>query len=133
MATARGIVLVDFQDALLAPPFYDLASLLRDSYLAVPPQVSEALMLLYIGEARKAGIPLPQSECEARRLFDLVALERNLKALGTFSYHGLVLGRERYLAGIPLTLKHVRANREADSPILAPVTEIVECALGEVS
>ena len=40
--------------------------------------------------------------------FDIVALQRHLKAIGTFAYQASVLGRDRYLESIPATWSYVR-------------------------
>jgi aminoglycoside/choline kinase family phosphotransferase len=45
-----------------------------------------------------------------RRRFDLMALQRNLKALGTFGYQTTARGNTVYIQYIPRTLHYVRAN-----------------------
>jgi aminoglycoside/choline kinase family phosphotransferase len=49
---------------------------------------------------------------EFRRRFDLMAVQRNLKALGTFGYQTTTRGNTVYLQYIPRTLQHVRHNLE---------------------
>ncbi len=41
-----------------------------------------------------------------------MALQRNLKALGTFGYQAVTRGNAAYLASVPRTLAHVRGNLE---------------------
>ena len=54
-----------------------------------------------------------------RRRFDLMALQRNLKALGTFGFQTTSRGNPVYIQYIPRTLAYVRANLERD-PRFAP-------------
>jgi aminoglycoside/choline kinase family phosphotransferase len=130
MVRGGAIALVDFQDALMASPFYDLASLLRDSYTAIPAAESNRFFTRYLAAARAASIPVPESDGRAAALFDLVALQRNVKALGTFAYQGLVLGRTGFLASIPKTLKDVRGNPAVEEPEFAPLPDLLESRLG---
>ena len=99
-----SLYIIDFQDARMGPDTYDLVSLLRDSYVDLTaPQVDE-LVAFFI--ALKGGT----NEAEFRRRFDVMALQRNLKALGTFGY--MTTGRNNtvYIQYIPRTLSHVKAN-----------------------
>ena len=102
-----SLYIIDFQDARMGPDTYDLVSLLRDSYVDLTgPQVDEliAFFLALKGERRA------QDEVEFRRRFDLMALQRNLKALGTFGYMTTTRNNTVYIQYIPRTLSHVRAN-----------------------
>ena len=49
---------------------------------------------------------------EFRRRFDLMALQRNLKALGTFGYQTTARGNPVYIQYMPRTLRYVRTNLE---------------------
>ncbi len=51
-----------------------------------------------------------ESQDTFRRRFDLMCVQRNLKALGTFGYMASVKGNRVYLPYIPRTLQHVRRN-----------------------
>jgi aminoglycoside/choline kinase family phosphotransferase len=99
------LYIIDFQDARMGPDTYDLVSLLRDSYVDLTaPQVDE---LIAIFLALKGGTA---SEAEFRRRFDLMALQRNLKALGTFGYMTTSRNNTVYIQYIPRTLAYVKAN-----------------------
>ncbi len=107
---------IDFQDALLGPPAYDLASLLRDSYIALDESLVDAL-LVYYREKMCQALPTSQhSEMHLhdadtfRRLFDYTSIQRNLKAAGRFVYIDRVKGNQNFLDSIPRTLHNVRAN-----------------------
>lgn len=96
---------VDFQDTLLAPPFYDLASLVRDPYVTPDEELAQAAALAFAKTSRFSGEPLDHP------LFSWVALQRDLKAIGTYAFQSRVHKRTRFLASIPnaerLTLRAV--------------------------
>ena len=99
------LCIIDFQDARLGPDTYDLASLLRDSYVDLPEQVVDELIAYFLAlQGRSADSD------EFRRRFDLMALQRNLKALGTFGYQTTTRRNPVYIQYIPRTLNCVRAN-----------------------
>jgi aminoglycoside/choline kinase family phosphotransferase len=102
MVAAGRIRIIDFQDARLGPWTYDAASLLRDSSLDLPEALVEE-MLDHLCRAIDAG---PE---EFRRDFDLMALQRNIKDLGTFGYMATVRGMRSYLDYVPRTIRSVRA------------------------
>jgi len=94
---------LDFQDARLGPVTYDLASLLRDSYVRLSEREEGALEAWYLERARAAGLRLPGPE-EWRVWFLRTVVQRNLKALGTFAYQHVAKGVDRYLSSIPNTV-----------------------------
>jgi N-acetylmuramate 1-kinase len=98
---------IDFQDARMGPATYDLASLLRDSYV----DLSEEFVADRLEEFRQQAAPGDAREVFRRR-FELVSVQRNLKALGTFGYMATVRGNEVYLPYVPRTLAHARRNLE---------------------
>ena len=101
------LYIIDFQDARMGPDTYDLVSLLRDSYVDLPePTVSE-LMAYFL--ALKGS---RDTEPEFRPRFHLMALQRNLKALGTFGYQTTARRNPVYIQYIPRTLRYVRDNLE---------------------
>ncbi len=98
------IAVIDHQDARMGPRCYDLASLLNDSYVAHPaPFVGEMKELF----ARESGADVSAE-------YDVAALQRNLKALGTFGYQIQIRGNEVYRRYVAHTLALVRANLEAN-------------------
>jgi len=100
-----SLYIIDFQDARMGPDTYDLVSLLRDSYVDLTAaQVDELIAFFLALKGRR------QDEAEFRRRFDLMALQRNLKALGTFGYMTTSRNNTVYIQYIPRTLSHVKAN-----------------------
>ena len=99
------LFIIDFQDARLGPDTYDLASLLRDSYVDLPWAVVDELIAYFLALQGRLA------EADAfRRRFDLMALQRNLKALGTFGYQTTARGNPVYIQYMPRTLNYVRDN-----------------------
>jgi aminoglycoside/choline kinase family phosphotransferase len=127
MVGAGGLSVLDFQDARMGPVTYDLASLLRDSYVRVEPDLQEEMVRYYGELCRVQGIPLP----EGRSLwsaFVRTGLQRNLKAIGTFAYQTVVKGADRYRESIPPTLCLVRLALE-ETPDLEPFRRTLEAFL----
>ncbi len=100
---------LDFQDALMGPPSYDLASLLRDAYIALDEALVDELVARYTERMAARGNTLPD-RAAFRRLFDLTSIQRNLKAAGRFVYIDQVKHNSKFLADIPRVLGYVRRN-----------------------
>jgi aminoglycoside/choline kinase family phosphotransferase len=113
------LFIIDFQDARMGPDTYDLVSLLRDSYVDLPEQTVDELIAYFLALKGLTG-----SETAFRRRFDLMALQRNLKALGTFGYQTTGRRNPVYIQYIPRTLRHVR-NNLAHLPQLARLRHLL--------
>jgi len=106
----RGAIrIIDFQDALLAPLPYDLATLLNDR--ATPTVVTPALerALLEHFCARRAevfGDSLDVERFEAR--YYSFVLQKSLKIVGRFHYLEEIKGKPGYLAMLPHTFATLR-------------------------
>ncbi len=114
MVHAGGLHLIDFQDARMGPDTYDLASLLRDSYVDLAEAEVDRLMARFVAlKTRDAAAHIGADYGrDFRRRFDRMALQRNLKALGTFGFQATSRRNTLYLRDAPRTLAHVRANLE---------------------
>ncbi len=108
MLSDGSLYIIDFQDARLGPDTYDLVSLLRDSYVDISETELEDLIAYFLA---LKGQPLGTDE-EFRRRFDLMAVQRNLKALGTFGYQTITRANPVYIQYMPRTLRYVRSNLE---------------------
>jgi hypothetical protein len=97
--------IIDFQDARMGPDTYDLASLLRDSYVDLAPAQVDELVAFFLAVKGVAG-----QEAEFRRRFDLMAVQRNLKALGTFGYMTTSRNNTVYIQYIPRTLANLKTH-----------------------
>ena len=98
------LYMIDFQDARMGPDTYDLVSLLRDSYVDLTDQTVEDLIAYFLA---LKGTP---EDADFRRRFNVMALQRNLKALGTFGYQTTARRNPVYIQYIPRTLRYVRRN-----------------------
>lgn len=102
---------IDFQDAVIGPITYDLVSLLRDCYIAWPQARIEHWLQRYYSQLQQAGLidcTLPAFT----RWFDLMGMQRHLKAIGIFARLHLRDGKSGYLKDIPRTLAYVLAQAE---------------------
>jgi len=97
-----SVGIVDFQDALVGPCCYDIASLLRDCYV----EFDETRVATW----RRRFFELAELECEEsafQRAFDLTAIQRQLKAVGIFARLYLNRGRASHLRDIVPVLRRV--------------------------
>ena len=97
--------ILDFQDALAGPIGYDLASLLKDCYIAWPRPRVEAWVEQY---RRALGAAAGAGTAEFLRWFDLIGLQRHIKVLGIFARLWYRDGKSGYLGDLPRTLDYVR-------------------------
>jgi hypothetical protein len=106
-----SLYIIDFQDARMGPDTYDLASLLRDSYIDfTETQVEELIAFFLAVRGGHTDQPDPAEQQEFRRRFDVMALQRNLKALGTFGFQTTSRRNTVYIQYIPRTLNYAKAN-----------------------
>lgn len=105
---------IDFQDARMGHVSYDLASLLRDSYV----DLTEDFVAAHAEQFRRLAAPGEPRDTFLRR-FELMSVQRNLKALGTFGYMASVRGTEIYEPYIPGTLRNARRNLARHSELRA--------------
>ena len=125
MVHGGGLYVIDFQDARMGPDTYDLASLLRDSYVDVTDRERDALVQYFL-TLKGAG-----DTQDFRRRFDLVSLQRNLKALGTFGYQTTTRGNPVYIQYIPRTLNYARMTLEK-YPRFARLRELLAAHIDEL-
>ncbi len=98
---------IDFQDARMGPHTYDVASLLRDSYVDINWKTRKQLFDYYYFNLSKKREELNLSVFEKEECyeeFQLIGLQRNLKALGSFGYLATQKNKKSYLEYIPRTL-----------------------------
>lgn len=88
------IGLLDFQDAMLGHPAYDLVSLLQDARRDVPIEIERAMIDRYV---RLSGVEAEQFDAA----YHTLGVQRNLRILGVFSRLCLRDGKPHYLSLIP--------------------------------
>ncbi|HXV62167.1 MAG TPA: phosphotransferase [Vicinamibacteria bacterium] len=94
------LAVIDFQDARLGPRVYDLVSLMNDSYVVHTVELVKEMTERF---SRALGVDVANE-------YDLAALQRNLKALGTFGYQIVHRANEVYRPYLAPTLGLVRDN-----------------------
>jgi len=99
--------ILDFQDAVKGPFTYDLVSLLRDCYIDWPPIRVDQLALDYYELARVNDL-VGVKAAQFIRWFNLMGIQRHLKAIGIFSRLEIRDGKSGYLKDIPRTLEYLR-------------------------
>jgi hypothetical protein len=119
------LYIIDFQDARMGPDTYDLVSLLRDSYVDLPEQTVSELLAYFLALKGRSG-----HQSEFRQRFDIMALQRNLKALGTFGYQTTARRNPVYIQYIPRTLRYVRNNLES-SPQFGQIRDLLAAHVEE--
>jgi aminoglycoside/choline kinase family phosphotransferase len=125
-----SLYIIDFQDARMGPDTYDLVSLLRDSYVDIGDRDVDDLIAYFLALKKSDGPAT--SDDEFRRRFDLMALQRNLKALGTFGYQTVTRRNTVYIQYMPRTLRYVRTNLEKH-PRFARLRSLLGAHIEELS
>jgi N-acetylmuramate 1-kinase len=111
------IGLLDFQDAVLGSPAYDLASLLLDARVDVPEMVEIALLSRYTRarRARDPGFDAPQFA----KAYATLAAQRCSKILGIFARLDARDGKPQYLRHMPRVWGYLQ--RSLAHPALVPL------------
>jgi tRNA threonylcarbamoyl adenosine modification protein YjeE len=110
----RRVGLIDFQDAVLGPPAYDLVSLGQDARLTVPPELEMRLLALYAAE--RADEPDFDPIAFARD-YALMGAQRATKILGIFARLDRRDGKPAYLRHLPRVEAYLARNLA--HPVLA--------------
>lgn len=115
---APRLRIIDFQDALLAPALYDVASLLTDRITPerITPGIEETLLVRYYSRQKAGRL---ESLDATRRAYRLVALQRVLKVVGRFHYLADVKGKPHYLTFLPAVCATARRLLESSEGVAA--------------
>jgi len=114
---------LDFQDAVKGPFTYDLVSLLKDCYIKWPQHQIRSWANNYFEQISNV---YPNIKATGfMRWFDLMGVQRHLKASGIFArlYHRD--GKAGYLADIPRTLSYI-VDLHDEYPELQGLTELIQ-------
>lgn len=119
-ADAKGkdkIGTIDFQDAMIGPAAYDVASLALDARVTITPELEKAVVDAYCDERRKLGQVF--DEAVFRKAYAAMGAQRNAKLLGLFVRLDERDGKPHYLAHLPRI--HDYLGRVLKHPVMAPV------------
>ncbi|MCX8072507.1 MAG: phosphotransferase [Candidatus Binatia bacterium] len=118
---------IDFQDALLATPAYDLATLLgdRDTPTVLTSERERRLIDYYLTQWHAHGGP-PLDPTHFTQTYYLCALQKALKVVGRFHYLAEAKRKPQYLRYIPGTLRQIRRllPRFPEFPTLARAVHV---------
>jgi aminoglycoside/choline kinase family phosphotransferase len=122
---SAGLVLIDLQGALLAPPEYDLVCLLRDSYV----ELDDAECATLAESVRPALPDAPDAATFARR-FDLLTITRKGKDFALF-HEVAARGDASWLRFAPATLGYIRRALSRVAPTGADFARLAELVGGD--
>lgn len=109
MVSGSGFKIIDFQDLRLGPYNYDLASLLWDSYIAPSDDIISTIEKRFFAALPKLGIEISFDEFQKQNR--ITALQRNIKAIGTFANQASK-GKTGYLQFIFPTFEKILEHLE---------------------
>src|SRR3546814_1336769 len=100
--------IIDYQDALVGPIGYDIASLVMDARTTweEPQQLDWAIR--YWEAAKAAGLPVPADFVDFHRAYEWISLQRNLCILGVFARLSHRDGKHHYLDHMPRVNAYAR-------------------------
>jgi aminoglycoside/choline kinase family phosphotransferase len=119
---SEALAVIDFQDAVVGPITYDLASLLRDCYIRWPADRVTSWVAERYQQLQHNGQLSGVSESQYRQWFDWMGLQRHIKVLGTFARLSLRDGKPGYLADLPLVIAYVEQTAQqyaSQEPVFA--------------
>ena len=106
VTSANNPGILDFQDAVEGPLTYDLVSLLKDCYIQWPPEQVRRWAGEYYSRLDDSLIGSIDEE-HFQRYFDLMGVQRHLKAAGIFARLNHRDGKSGYLQDVPRTLSYI--------------------------
>lgn len=112
--------LLDFQDAVLAPPEYDLASLLRDARRDTDDDLRAAAL-------RRFAEVTGRAETRVAAAAAVLGLQRNLRILGVFARLARDKGKPGYLSLLPRVWAHIEGD--LGHPALHTLADLVQAAV----
>lgn len=113
----RRVGLIDFQDALIGPSAYDVASLVQDARVTVPDDLAAELLARY-ETARLAADPA-FDVAAFRATYAIMAAQRASKILGIFVRLDRRDGKPAYLRHLPRMERYLATS--LGHPALAPL------------
>ena len=125
MLSAPNPGVLDFQDAVMGPITYDVASLFRDAFISWREDQVLDWVVRYWQKARRAGLPVADDFGAFWRGLEWMGLQRHLKVLGIFARIQYRDGKPHYLGDTPRFVGYVRAvTRRYDE--LAPLARLFD-------
>ncbi|NTV60253.1 MAG: phosphotransferase [Chlorobiaceae bacterium] len=123
-------VIIDFQDARMGLAQYDAVSLIRDSYVRLDDKLQEELKEYHFNSLRERGMTESGFD-EYLHYFDIMAFQRNIKAVGTFCYQTMARKNNTFERSIAPSLAYLpeyfgrRSELKKAGRLLMPIIERV--------
>lgn len=95
---------IDFQDARMGTPAYDLCSLLKDSYINLEKHLVDKLLDYYFAETNITA----EQQQKFLEIFQLMTFQRSIKACGSFYYLNCKKNKKDYMKYIPVALEYAK-------------------------
>lgn len=109
----RKVGLLDYQDALIGSPIYDIVSLLEDARRDVSIDLATKMVTRYL----QAFPDITQKDFQSA--YAILGLQRNLKIIGLFSRQASLHQNHNYLKYLPRVWRYV--NEDLKHPLLLPI------------
>lgn len=100
--------IIDFQDAVIGPITYDLASLVMDARTTWEEEQQLDWAIRYWQAAHHAGLDIATDFADFHRAYEWMSVQRNLRILGVFSRLSIRDGKHHYLEHIPRVMGYLR-------------------------
>ena len=110
-----GFGLLDFQDALIGHPAYDLVSMLQDARRDVSDDLEERMLAYYLADHDTVAAEIFRSH------YAILGAQRNAKIIGIFTRLSVRDGKRRYLDFLPRMWRLL--EKDLDHPALAPMAD----------
>jgi aminoglycoside/choline kinase family phosphotransferase len=117
--------ILDFQDAVWGPVSYDLVSMLRDCYIDWPREQVQAWVRQYYSHLSSSSVLAGVGTAEFMRWFDLMGVQRHLKATGIFARLNYRDSKPGYMNDIPRTMGYIFSVAQ-DYPELKPFLKLLD-------
>jgi aminoglycoside/choline kinase family phosphotransferase len=119
---------IDFQDAVIGPITYDLVSLLKDCYIKWTKDEINGWVNFYINELAMHDSKLDIDRKQFQRWFDLMGVQRHLKASGIFARLSHRDDKHGFLKDIPRTLSYI-VDLNSSYKELSPLCQLIETSV----
>lgn len=113
----RKVGMIDFQDAVIGSPAYDIVSLLEDARREVPDSIVQNSISRYL----KAFPHYTRKDFMAS--YTILSLQRNFKIIGIFTRLAMRDKRPHYLSMLPLVWKYIHNNLK--HPLIVPLKNLL--------
>lgn len=117
--------IIDYQDMVIGPITYDLASIFKDCYIEWPREKVEQWVLDFQQLALEKKLTSQTCPKQWLKWFDLMSAQRHLKVLGIFCRLYYRDGKDQYLTDLHLTYKYLVNTCELH-PELCELASILE-------